>query len=120
MANQKTIWLLCAVLLIAGCGSSQSVKINEAARKEAQTAENGRGDGIQKGWRKYLAGKSLRRGNGDDDGRLENEQSEICRRRRRLRYARESSCAGFDQNAGSDERTKASFDNKEAEISRTK
>jgi len=40
MANQKTIWLLCAVLLIAGCGRSQSVKINEAARKEAQTAEN--------------------------------------------------------------------------------
>ena len=40
MANQKTIWLLCAVLLIAGCGSSQSAKINEAARKEAQTAEN--------------------------------------------------------------------------------
>ena len=38
--NRKTIWLLCAVLLIAGCGSSQSAKINEAARKEAQTAEN--------------------------------------------------------------------------------
>ena len=40
MMNRKTIWLLCAVLLIAGCGSSQSAKINEAARKEAQTAEN--------------------------------------------------------------------------------
>jgi hypothetical protein len=38
--NRKTIWLLCAVLLIVGCGRSQSVKFNETARKEADTAEN--------------------------------------------------------------------------------
>jgi hypothetical protein len=38
--NRKTIWLLCAVLLIVGCGSSQSGKFNEAARQEAETAEN--------------------------------------------------------------------------------
>lgn len=38
--NRKTICLLWAVLLIVGCGSSQSVKFNEAARKEAETAEN--------------------------------------------------------------------------------
>src|SRR5688572_13408478 len=38
--NRKFICLLWAVLLIVGCGSSQSVKINEAARKEAETAEN--------------------------------------------------------------------------------
>lgn len=37
--NRKIICLLWAVLLIIGCGSSQSVKINEAARKEAETAE---------------------------------------------------------------------------------
>ena len=38
--NRKTIWLLCAVLLTVGCGSSQSAKINEAARMEAETAGN--------------------------------------------------------------------------------
>ena len=36
----RLICLLCAVLLIAGCGSSRSVKINEVARQEAETAEN--------------------------------------------------------------------------------
>ena len=38
--NRKIICLLWAVLLIIGCGRSQSVKINETARKEAETAEN--------------------------------------------------------------------------------
>ena len=38
--NRKTLWLLCAVLLIVGCGRSQSAKFNEAARKEAETAKN--------------------------------------------------------------------------------
>jgi len=38
--NRKTIWLLCAVLLIIGCGKSQSAKFNEAARMEAETAGN--------------------------------------------------------------------------------
>ena len=38
--NRKIICLLWAVLLISGCGSSQSAKFNEAARKEADTAEN--------------------------------------------------------------------------------
>ena len=37
--NLKTI-CLCTVLLIVGCGSSRSAKFNEAARKEAETAEN--------------------------------------------------------------------------------
>ena len=36
--NRKTIWLLCVVLLIIGCG--RSVKFNEVARKEAEAAEN--------------------------------------------------------------------------------
>lgn len=36
--NRKTICLLGAVLLIVGCG--RSVKVNEAARKEAEAAEN--------------------------------------------------------------------------------
>jgi hypothetical protein len=38
--NRKTIWLLCAVLLIIGCGKSQSAKFNEAARMEGETAGN--------------------------------------------------------------------------------
>jgi hypothetical protein len=38
--NRKIIYLLCAVLLIVGCGRSQSAKFNEVARKEADTAEN--------------------------------------------------------------------------------
>lgn len=38
--NRKTICLLCAVLLIVGCGRSHSAKFNEAARMEAETAEN--------------------------------------------------------------------------------
>jgi hypothetical protein len=38
--NRKIIWLLCAVLLIIGCGKSQSAKFNEAARMEAETAGN--------------------------------------------------------------------------------
>jgi hypothetical protein len=38
--NRKIICLLWAVLLIVGCGRSQSVKINEVARQEAETAEN--------------------------------------------------------------------------------
>jgi len=37
--NRKIICLLWAVLFLIGCGSSQSVKINEGARKEAETAE---------------------------------------------------------------------------------
>jgi len=40
MMNRKTIWLLCAVLLIAGCGSLKPAKFNEGARQEAETAEN--------------------------------------------------------------------------------
>jgi hypothetical protein len=52
---------------------------------------------------------------------LENEQSEnSCRRPQKTKIRRESSCAGFDQNAGSDETGQASFDNKEAKFSRTK
>jgi hypothetical protein len=69
--NLRTICLLCTVLLLVGCG--RSVRINEAARKEAETAGNEAVDGLHKGWKKYLAGKSLRRGIGGDDGRLENE-----------------------------------------------
>jgi hypothetical protein len=38
--NRKIICLLWAVLLIVGCGRSQSAKINEAARMEAETAGN--------------------------------------------------------------------------------
>ena len=38
--NLKTIGLLCAVLLIVGCGSSRSARFNEMARMEAETAEN--------------------------------------------------------------------------------
>src|SRR4030095_15650014 len=36
--NLRTICLLCTVLLLVGCG--RSVKINEAVRKEAETAGN--------------------------------------------------------------------------------
>jgi len=38
--NRKTICLLWAVLFIVGCGRLQSANINEAVRKEADTAEN--------------------------------------------------------------------------------
>jgi len=38
--NLKTIGLLCAVLLIVGCGSSRSARFNEMARMEAEKAEN--------------------------------------------------------------------------------
>jgi hypothetical protein len=75
--NRNTISLLCAVLLIVGCGSSQSVKINEAARMEEETAENG-SDGIQRAIEsislenRYDVEMARTMGN-------ENEQSGICR-----------------------------------------